>query len=763
MKTVKTWLDPQPVTVPEALRAAVGGHPVVAECLVQRGMDTPQAARQFLDPAAYTPAAPDELPDMDKAVQRVQQAIRDHQMVLVWGDFDVDGQTASALLVAALRDLGAHVRYHIPNRFTEGHGIHLPTLKKLLDEGADLVLTCDTGIAAHEAVSYAQSRGVDVVITDHHTLPQTLPPAHAAVNPMRLPEGHPLRELSGVGTAYQLVRALYGSQPSDHLLDLVALGTIADVMVQVDDTRYWLQRGLAVLRDSPRPALRAMLQRAEINPAELTENEVAFALAPRLNALGRLADANPAVELLTTSDGAVIAERVNELEGLNQKRRFLTRQVYQAALQKIEEDPSLLKYAALVVSGEGWHTGVVGIVASRLADEFQCPVVVLSEHDGIASGSARSVAGCDIVAAFASQAHLLSSYGGHNMAAGLSLPAEQVTAFRRGLSPIVREQLGQAEIQPQLQIDAYLNLSEIDLDFADDIARLAPFGNGNPPLVLATRGVQVKSRRTLGRRGDHLELRIADEAGHEQRVIWWSGDLDSVPQGRFDLAYTVRPNAFNGRREALVEWLDARPVEGSTGVVELQPVYTVVDCRREPASVALLERLLREYPEALVWREGAPEVEGVDRYHLTKADTLIVWTVPPDPLTWHAALNVTQPQTLVLCAHHPPFEAPEALLRHLAGLLKYAYQHKGGLVYVSDLATLTGQTEQTILRALNWLNRQTTLRLSALSEDLYAVEQDPAPPSGDGQRYAEQLQRLCAETHAYRRYWMQQRFSLQEK
>ncbi|MCA9910639.1 MAG: single-stranded-DNA-specific exonuclease RecJ, partial [Anaerolineae bacterium] len=366
-----------------------------------------------------------------------------------------------------------------------------------------------------------------------------------------LPAGHPLRELPGVGVAYKLIQALYGARPSDHLLDLVAIGIVADVMVQVDDTRYLLQKGLDIVRNTMRPGLRAMIERAGIDPAYLTEQDIAFALAPRLNALGRLADANPAVELLTTDDQAVIVERVNELEGLNQKRRFLTRQVYAAAQQQIQDAPDLLKYAALVVNGAGWHAGVVGIVASRLVEDYGRPVIVLSEADEIASGSARSVVGCDIVAAIRSQEDLLTGYGGHTMAAGLRLPAENIYPFRRGISQHVREQLGEAEVETQLPIDAFIGLGEIDLGFAERITQLAPFGNGNPPLTLATRSLQVKSRRTLGSRGDHLDLRLLDDEGTERRVIWWFGDLESVPQGHFDLAYTVRLNRFDGKLEPL--------------------------------------------------------------------------------------------------------------------------------------------------------------------------------------------------------------------
>lgn len=753
---MKTWVEPGEISVSEALREAVGGHRVVAERLARRGVVSPADARCFLSQAAYTPAPPDDLPDMARAVEVVQRAIRGGGHILVWGDFDVDGQTATALLVNALRDLGADVSYHIPNRFDEGHGIHVPTLKTLLD-GVDLLLTCDTGVSAHEAVRLAHSHMVDVVITDHHTLPETLPDAEAVVNPQRLPPGHALRELPGVGVAYQLARALYGERNSDHLLDLLAVGIVADVMVLVDDTRYWLQRGLAVLRESPRPGLRAILERAEINPADVSESDIGFTLAPRLNALGRLADANPAVELLTTGDPAVIAERVNELEGLNQKRRFLTRQVYEAAQQKIADDPALLKYAALVISGEGWHSGVLGIVASRLAGEYACPTVILTENDGIASGSARSVAGCDIIAAISGQAALLRTFGGHNMAAGLSLPAENLFDFRRGLSGAVRETLGKVEIEPQLALDGYLSLKDITLDFAEDISRLAPFGNGNPPLTLATRNVRVKSRRTLGSRGDHLSLKVMDEAGNEQRVIWWFGDIDAVPEGPFDLAYTVRANVFNGKREALIEWLDARAVDGGALVLGgAKAAYTVVDHRQNPDPATLLNQLKNEHPDVLVWREAANGLDGVDRFHLHTARTLAVWTTPADVFIWEAALDVVQPDTLILFGQPTPFETPQALLTQVGGLLKYALQDKGARVSVSELAALTAQTEVVIHACLRWFNGNSELQATPLTDDVYQLEN--VPHTGKDTRPLERLQALLKETNAYRRFWRKQDF-----
>ena len=265
------WQEPPAVDVPDSLRAAIGGHPLVSEHLTRMGISSPTQARRFLSAADYQPASPSDLPDIDRAVDRLNSAIRAKERILIWGDFDVDGQTSTALLFSALKRRGASVSYHVPNRFREGHGIHLPTLQDKLDGGIELILTCDTGVTAHEAIDYATRRGVDTVITDHHALPATLPAAVAVVNPRRLPAAHPLIELPGVGIAYKLIEALYQGEDSDFLLDLVALGIVADVMVQVDDTRYLLQRGLEELRQNRRLGLRALLERAEIQPADLNE------------------------------------------------------------------------------------------------------------------------------------------------------------------------------------------------------------------------------------------------------------------------------------------------------------------------------------------------------------------------------------------------------------------------------------------------------------------------------------------------------------
>ncbi|MCY4526745.1 MAG: single-stranded-DNA-specific exonuclease RecJ [Anaerolineaceae bacterium] len=751
MKNPQIWREATPVPVPAALREAVGGHPLVAQTLAQRGILTPAEARRFLDPDHYSPASPDELPDMDSAVACLQRVIRERGEVLVWGDFDVDGQTATALLVTALRELGACVRWHVPNRFREGHGLHLPTLREKLGD-ADLLLTCDTGIGAHEALAWAQGQGATVVVTDHHKLTDSLPPASAVINPQRLADGHGLRELPGVGTAFKLIEALYAGRSCDHLLDLVALGIVADVMRQVDDTRWLLQRGLQVLRATQRPGLRALMAAVGIQPAALTESDVGFGLAPRLNSFGRLADASAGVELLTSDDPQRIVTLVKQVEELNRKRRFLTQQVEASARQQIDSDPSLLDYAALVLAQPGWHGGVLGIVAGRLVEAYGCPVLLLGEQDGLASGSARSVEGCDIVAALDSQADLLQGYGGHSMAAGLRMDSAHVSAFRRGLSRAVRQQIGEDPPPPALQIDASLKLEEVSLDLARQLGRLAPFGNGNPPLTLMARDLRLLRRRQLDRRGDHLELTVADADNAERRVIWWSGDAESLPQGPFDMAFTLRESVYRGQREALLEWQGARVGEGE--VVVRRQTWEAIDCRRHAAPRERLAELLATEPDALLWREGQAELEGVDRFSLRPAQTLVVWTIPPDAVTWQAALKTVAPQRVALFADEPPWNTLQALLQQVAGMAKFAVQQREGSLSLDRLAARTAQPQLTIRTCIDWLHRSSQLRFTRVDEDEWVVtraaDASAQPPD---QYIGERLRSQMQETAAWRRHW----------
>lgn len=754
---MKIWLDPPDVTVPDDLREWVGGHPLVAQMLVRRGLTTLAAARAFLDPQAYTPADPTELPDLERAAERLESAIRRGERICVWGDFDVDGQTSTTVLVSALRDLGGTVTYHIPVRATESHGVNVPNLARVIDAGAQVILTCDTGSDAHEAAAYAQSQGVELLITDHHDLPPELPPAYALVNPHRLAPGHPLAALPGVGVAYELALALYRRAGREaeaaRLLDLVALGIVVDVAEQVGDTRYLLQVGLEALRNTSRQGLLAVLALNNLTAAQLTTEHIGFMLGPRLNALGRLGDANASVDFLTTDDVQRARVLAMQLEGLNTERKRLCDSVLQGAIAQIEHNPRLLEYGALVLADADWPAGVVGIVASRLAEQYHRPVVLITTPEGeVGRGSARSVAGCNITEAIATQSAVLERFGGHPQAAGLAIRPEQIPAFRRGLSKAVEAQLGKDVPPPRLQVDGYVALGELSLALVEDLERLSPFGQGNPPLMLATRGLKLQSHSTLGRDGDHLQVIIEDETGATQRVLWWHGSGSELPEGRFDLAYTARVNVFRGERQLQVEWVDARALEVPVVSLPVTVLPELVDYRREPHPLTLLKPLLAR-GDVQVWAEMQAEVAGRGRHQLEPGAELVVWTLPPGPDVWREALERVTPQRVVLFAHDPHLDALEPFLKRLAGLVKYALANTAGRARIETLAAALAHREATLRKGLAWLEARGYVTIEGISEGEYLFAPGRGEVREDAVRLTVELKALLEETAAYRKHF----------
>jgi len=764
---MKEWIEPQDVQVPDALRSAVGGHPLVAQTLARRGFCDVAAAWAFLDPDYYEPAPPTDLPNIVTAAERLEWAIRRGETICVWGDFDVDGQTATTILVSTLRELvvrqgspqGATVTYYIPNRQEGGHGVHIPILKRLIAAGVGLVLTCDTGVSAHEAVDYAQAQGVDVIVTDHHDLPPTLPEARAVVDPKMLPDAHPLRELPGVGVAYKLAELLYeragGPGDAAPYLDLVALGIVADVATQTGDTRYLLQRGLETLRHTERLGLQALIETAELDPERLTEEHIGFELAPRLNALGRLADATGAIEFFTTADLARARILAAEMDGLNGQRKLLCAQITQAAEAQIERDPSLLEHRALVLNHPAWPSGVIGIVAGRLAEKYNRPTILIATPPGeMGRGSARSVAGCDIHAAIAAQGEILHRFGGHPMAAGLSIEPERIPEFRRALSRDPQSFLKPREAET-LHIDGYLPLSNLSLDLAEEIERLAPFGAGNPSLTLASKGLVLKDHHTIGRTGEHLRLIVEDEAGVAQKVLWWRGAGEPLPEGRFDLAYVVRASDYQGQREVQMVWIDAREKEQEARGKEQEARgrLQVVDYRRESHPRALLERL-REQEDAQIWAEAEAraEVAGRDRRELGPAKALVIWSAPPGPAELQAALEKVSPEKVYLFSIDPGLDSPKAFLKRLTGLVKRATSSNEGRVNVSTLAAATAQREPTARAGLAWLEAKGYLVAQGIDDEVHLTAGDQK--TGDELSQATtRLQELLKETAAYRAHF----------
>jgi single-stranded-DNA-specific exonuclease len=757
---IHEWVDPSPVEIPEDLLSEAGGNTFLAEALARREIQSQEDARIFLNPGQYSPAEPSELPDLSTAVGRIQDAIHKRERIGIWGDFDVDGQTSTTLLVAGLRRLGADLDYHIPVRAHESHGVNISGLNQMLNKGVQLVVTCDTGITAHDAVQWARKRGVDTIITDHHSLPDELPPALAAVNPQRLPASHPLFPLCGVGCAYKVVEELHRQAGRlDELeqdLDLVMMGTVADLAVLKGENRFLVWKGLQQIRQSRRPAINALLETANTKSDDLTEEHVSFTLAPRLNALGRLGDANPIVDFFLSPDFEQAKVFSYQLEGLNARRKLLCDQVFRAAQIQIENDPKLLDQPVLVLNHPEWPAGVIGIVASRLVEQFRRPVVLISSPPGeISRGSARSVEGLNITRAIAAAGSLLEGYGGHPMAAGLGILPDRIPQFRLELSRTIDGMLAESPLKSQTMIDAYVAFDQLSFEIIQALDRLAPFGPGNPPLILASRNVQATSVQTIGRGNEHLKITLEDESGNQRAVLRWNGTGLSVPAGRFDLAYTVRAVNFRGQNDLQITWIDARVLEETIQkAIPLTQKIRCVDLRflHDPEEAF---RQIEEYDDAIIWREGEPALDfpGVGRHNLTPCTTLVFWNSPPGISEMRNIIEKTSPRQIVFLDFDMPSDDQVSVLTRLGGLVKHVIAARHGDVYLNELVGATNQREATIITGLEWLSAKGFIQFSTEPENQIHITTPGTTNTDQLPELEKAIFRLLKETKAFRDFY----------
>ncbi|MHC1784524.1 MAG: single-stranded-DNA-specific exonuclease RecJ [Anaerolineaceae bacterium] len=761
------WKEPSPREYfPELLHLA-GGNPVVAAALAARGYSTSERAVSFLDPSHYVLSQPTDLPDLDRAVERIIMAIRKKERLAVWGDFDVDGQTSTTILVSGLCTLGADVIFHIPVRAKESHGVNLPGLQDLIHQGANLILTCDTGVGDHEAADFCRASGIDYIITDHHSLPDRLPEAFAVVNPRRLPDGHPAQSLSGVGCAWFLLKEIADrlGRPEAALaqLDLAALGLVADLVELTGDCRCLVQQGLKQIRQGQRLALTAIAAAAGLDLQHTTEEHISFVIAPRLNALGRLGDANEIVDFFTTTDPVKAGVFAARLDGLNLRRKLLTDQVFAAAANQVETGRLDRDHAVLVLHHPLWPAGILGIAASRLVEAYHLPVILLSSPEGeLARGSARSVEGIDITAAIAASAPLLAGFGGHPMAGGLSLPVENIPQFWKEIERAILSGQAGRPLPLVLQIDANLALPEINLDLVNQIEILAPFGPGNAPLLFSSRGLIVSSRKILGRPGDHLQMTLKDEAGHSQKVLWWNGAGKPLPQGKFELAYHLRSTSYLGEPQLQVEWVAWRQLEAES-VHEIPPTKKQewLDYRASSDPVSDLKKIAAfESPQ--VWQEGTglSPLKGVDRYQIAPAKELVIWTAPAGWDDLRQVLESAIPEKIFLFSLPAEPSKPADLLKRLLGLIQYAVQTYDGWISIEKMAALAALPEPVVQLGVNLFLSRTLFHLTAREGGRMQFTKGCGGTSTENQDMEDDFIRLVAEVNAFRSLF--ERMSLDE-
>lgn len=542
-----------------------GLPPLCAAVLCARGVDTAPAASAFLAHGPNLLHDPFLLRDMEKAVERISRAIREQETVAVYGDYDVDGITATCLLTQFLRTLGGQVVSYIPDRTEEGYGLNNHAIDALARQGVTLIVTVDCGITAAQEVEYARALGVDVVITDHHQCKEVLPQAVAVVDPRRPDCSYPFPDLAGVGVALKLALALTApAQRSQVLLDygeLAAIGTVADVMLLQGENRALVHLGLERLADCSRPGLQALLREAGCPRGQVpTTVTIGYGLAPRINAAGRMEQAGTALELLLTQDPQRGQELAQELCQLNRLRQAIELEIFQHCDQLLTHTPAL-SAPVIVLAGEGWHQGVIGIVASRLAEKYACPAFMISLDGDKGKGSCRSFGGFNLFGALERCAPLLDSYGGHELAAGFSIRRDNIPAFRAALCQLVEEFAGHQPMESSLDVDCEIpHCSLLSTQDVESLSLLEPFGSGNPKPVFLLRSVCVLSHTDVGG-GRHLKLKLRRD-GVVMDAIFFSANTAAcgIENGqRLDIAFTLQINQFRGNRTVQLQLCDLRP------------------------------------------------------------------------------------------------------------------------------------------------------------------------------------------------------------
>lgn len=508
LKSKSRWnLQTADQNIVEVLAQELHITPLVATLLVNRGLDTVEAARSFLFIKKQEFHDPYLLKDMDIAVGRIHRAIDSQEKIRIFGDYDADGVSSTTVMMETLTKLGANVDFYIPNRFSEGYGPNEMALRLAAEQDVKLMITVDTGISAIEEADIAKELGIDYIVTDHHEPSPVLPDALAIIHPKLEDNPYPFKDLAGVGVALKLAHALLGELPED-LLEIAAIGTIADLVPLFGENRLIAARGIEKLRQTKRPGLIALMKKASIQQQALTEESIGFGIAPRINAVGRLGDADPAVDLLMENDQGLANVAADEIDEINKQRQAIVADITEHAINEVETNFPIESNSVLVIGGEGWNAGIVGIVASRLVDRFYRPVIVLSfdPETGLAKGSARSIEGYDLFKNLSTCRELLPHFGGHPMAAGMTLKIDDVQELRSRLCALADEQLTEEQWTPVTKLDGKTTLADISIQSIDEMNLLAPFGMGNPKPRILIEQVHLSSVRKIGSNHNHLKL-----------------------------------------------------------------------------------------------------------------------------------------------------------------------------------------------------------------------------------------------------------------
>lgn len=627
----KRWsIEPDHSQEEVQLAAELKVSPIVAKLLINRGLGDPHKARQFLAADMESLLSPWDLKGMREAVACVTKIMEEGGSIVVYGDYDVDGITATSVVYRFLKRCGASVSYYIPERQSEGYGLNLEALEGLIAKGTDLVITVDCGISSYDIVEAVRDR-LALVITDHHEAPALIPRAVAVVDHKQPNCPYLDKNLAGVGVAYKLCQAIWQERTGEVYqadLDIVALGTVADVVPLVGENRILVKAGLSKMQLQPNRGIKALIDVAGLKDRKITAGHIGYTLAPRLNAAGRVAHATRAVELLTTPSQEEAYEIAEELQETNLERQALERDIHEMARQDVLKQGPDADYV-VVVGGQDWHPGVIGIVASRLVEEFYKPTLVISIKDGIGKGSCRSIDNCNIYEALQSAEDILIQFGGHQAAAGFSIKEDKIPALRERLAQYCKEHLAETDYLPIVDIDSQVAIDDIDVPLIEEIETLEPYGMANPTPVLALEEATISDLFLMGQQKKHAKVLLEREDSTIDAIAWNRPDLHAsfFPGDRVKVAFTVQKNEWNGHVSPQLMIQDMALLEGRSLTLTkegLRAMYTYVRNLLKGGSMPkfrLETELIRRRPEGQTMPVAMASLEVFKELNLLVEET----------------------------------------------------------------------------------------------------------------------------------------------
>ncbi|EKE02396.1 MAG: hypothetical protein ACD_20C00395G0026 [uncultured bacterium] len=744
LETKYRWVYPETKQVSPELVKVAGSH-IVAQLLINRGFDTPEQVKSFLSIDDTKISSPDVFKHMEKAVNRINQAIEKQEHIIIYGDFDADGVTSTSLLFKTLLHLSANVSYFIPDRSEEGHGLNSASICKLISsKKAKLIITVDCGISNIAEIALAKSLGTDVIITDHHEALDVLPSAFAIINPKLIEENSDLKYLAGVGVAYKLAAGLLESHNRtdylDNILCLVAVGTIADVVPLIGENRALVHQGLKLLSRDKAPGLVKLLEIAGCNLDQVSATSIAFGVAPRINAIGRLAEAGLAVELLVSDNAEEIENIAKKLNTNNKIRQQMCETTLIEALSKVNSECDLEREKAIVLADPNWHPGIIGIVASKLVEKFYRPVFLISvdEEKNMARCSARSIEGVNLHETLTHNAEMFEVFGGHAFAAGFSLDLNKTSfeQLKNRLLSTVNKFSGSDFLEPKLKVDLDINSCDLSIELIEELDKLAPFGECNPFPVFSISNLTLKQFKTMGSANNHLKIFLADEEDNIFEAVWWQkNNLDIAVLDKVNVAFAPDINTFAGKMKVQLVVKDIQKTGSSikqSPSIKNKPetfsipniLNNITSCEQkwvDHRGKANFEKSLTNYLKlsknnCVIFAENpcSLEILGTDpvlksriinRLSVEKVDELFIFDLPPDLDSLTSLLEKAEANIVHIIGKPNTETDPNKIIKTMSGMLKYAHSNKNGEIRLYQIASLLYISNDIVYSCIDLLNK----------------------------------------------------------